>query len=76
MFDPVADTVFEVAFKHHFSGFVEGGLCGVYLGEDILAGNVLVNHPVDGLDLSDDFCKPAVQVCGVHTLFHNSASIL
>ena len=34
MFNPVADAVFEVAFKHHFSGFVEGGLCGVYLGED------------------------------------------
>ena len=51
---------------------VQGGLGGVDLGKHILAGHVLVHHPVDGLYLSDDLFQPAVQVICVHTLPHGA----
>ena len=54
---------------------LQGGLGGVDLGQDVLAGHVLVHHPVDGLHLPDDLFQPAVQVFGVHTLFHVQSSI-
>ena len=70
MFDSVADAVADMAFKNHLANPVQGRLGSVNLGEDVLAGNILVNHAVYGLDLSYDFVETAVQVCLVHALLH------
>ena len=55
MFNAIADTMFDMAFQHYFSAAVEGRFGSVDLGEHILAGNVLVNHTVNGLYLADYF---------------------
>ncbi len=70
MFDSVADAVADMAFKDDLANPVQGRLGSVNLGEDVLAGNILVNHAVYGLDLSYDFVETAVQVCLVHALLH------
>ena len=61
----------DVALQHHLSAAVEGGLGRVDLREHILAGHILVHHPVDGLNLSDDLFQAAVQIVRVHTLSHS-----
>ena len=66
----VADAVLDVPLQHDLAHAVQGGLCRVDLGEDVLTGHVLVHHAVDGLDLADDLLETAVQVFGVHTLLH------
>ena len=58
--DAVADTVVDVPFQNDLSDLVQGGLGGVDLGEDVLAGDVLIDHAVDGLHLSDNFFQAAV----------------
>ena len=60
VFDPVPHTVFDVAFQHHLAHLVKSGLGRIDLCKDILAGNILIHHPVNGLDLSDDLLQAAV----------------
>src|SRR5699024_7110597 len=72
--DAVPDAVLDVSFQHHLAAPVQGGLGGVDLAEHVLAGNILVDHPVDGLDLADDLFQPTVQVIRVHTLSHRLTS--
>ncbi len=70
MFDTVADAVADMAFQYDLANPVQGRLGSVNLGEDVLAGYILVNHAVYGLDLSYDFVETAVQVCLIHALLH------
>ena len=58
--DAVADTVVDVPFQNDLSDLVQGGLGSIDLGEDVLAGDVLIDHAVDGLHLSDNFFQAAV----------------
>ena len=70
MLDAVPDTVLDVSLQHHLAAAVKGGFRRVDLGQHILAGDVLVDHPVNGLYLADDLFQPAVQVVRVHALLH------
>lgn len=72
MFDSVADAVTYMAFQNNLANPVQGRLGSVNLGENVLAGNILVNHAVYGLNLSYDFAETAVQVCLVHALLHEN----
>lgn len=67
----VPDAVLDMTLQDHLAAPVEGGLGRVDLGQNILTGDVLVNHPINGLHLSDNFLQPAVQIVGVHTLSHS-----
>ena len=66
----VPGTVLDMPLQHHLAAAVQRGLGSVDLGQYILAGHILVHHPVDGLNLADDFLQPPVQVLRVHTLLH------
>ena len=73
--DRVADAVVDVPFQNDLPDFVERRFDGIDLRKDILAGDVLVDHPVDRLDLSADFCEPPMEVFRVHALFHVLSSV-
>ena len=75
VFNAISDAVLDMPFQHNLPCFIESGFRGIDLRKDVLARNILINHPVDGLNLSDNFRKPAVQVRGIHALFHLSAPI-
>ena len=69
--DGIQDAVPDVSLQHHLAHFVQGAFGGVELGEDILAGNLLVDHPVDSLDLTQDLGQPAVEIIRVHAFFQS-----
>ena len=50
-----------------------GKVIGVDLDEDVLAGHVLVDHLVDGLQLAHELLHPAVQVLSIHAFSHTSS---
>ena len=68
--DAVTDAMLDVPFEHDLAAAVERGFCRVDLGENVLAGDVLVDHPVNGLYLPDDLFQSAVQIVRVHALPH------
>ena len=45
-------------------------LGGIDLHEDVLAGNILINHAVDGLNLADDLFEAPVKIRRIHALLH------
>ena len=55
MFNAVPDTMLDVSFQHHLTGFVQRRFSRVDLGQHILARHVLIDHPVDRLNLADNF---------------------
>ena len=63
-----------MTLQHNLAAFVDCGLRRVHLGEDVLTGNILIHHPVNGLELSDNFLQSAVQIVRIHTLSHTSTS--
>ena len=73
--DAVTHAVLDVPLENDLAAAVQRGLGRIDLRKNILAGNVLVHHAVDGLHLTDDLFEPTVQIVGVHTLFHRLASI-
>ena len=73
--DAVADAVLDVALEHDLAAAVQRRFGRVELRKNVLAGDVLVDHAVDGLHLTDDFFEPAVQIFRVHALSHCKASI-
>ena len=62
MLNAVFYTMVYMTFQNNLAHFVKSGLCRVDLGEDILTGDIFVDHPVDRLNLSDDFFQTAVKV--------------
>ena len=68
--DSVANTVVDVSFEHNLAAAMQRRFGGVDLHEDILAGNVLIDHAVNSLNLSDDFFEPAVKIFRIHALTH------
>ena len=44
VFDAVTDTVFDMAFQYNLVGLIECRFCGIDLGQDVLAGNIFINH--------------------------------
>lgn len=69
-FDAVADAVAQVPFKNHLSDFVQGALRGADLKENILAGNIPLDHAVDAVALADHLMNTAMQSLQIHTVFH------
>lgn len=68
--DAVAHAVLQVPFKDDLSCFMKGALGGIDLHEDVLAGDILVNHAVDGLNLADDLFEAPVKIRRIHALLH------
>ena len=56
----VLDTVIYVTLKNNLSRLVQSGFCGVYLSQYILAGNVLIYHTINCVDLTDYFFQASV----------------
>jgi hypothetical protein len=52
VFDAFFNAMAEVAFQNNLSGFMDGLFDGVYLNKNVLAGDILVNHLVYCLNLS------------------------
>ena len=65
--------LFRLAFQYDLAHPVQGALDRVDLDEDVLAGHVLVDHLVDGLQLAHELLHPAVQVLRIHALSHTSS---
>ena len=76
MLNPIANTVLNVSFQDNLTGPMQGGFCCVDLGEDVFTGHILIDHPVDGLNLAYNFFQTAVQIIRVHALPHSDTSIL
>lgn len=72
---PSLTQCLDVSLQHDLAAAVERRPCRIDLRENVLAGNIFIHHPVYRLDLPDDFFEPAVQVLGIHTLFHFITSI-
>ena len=70
MLNAFPDTVVQMALQNHLANLVQGAFYRVYLYQDILAGNILVDHFVNGLYLSRDFIEPSVKVVRIHALTH------
>ena len=66
------DAMLDVPLQNHLSHFVERRFRRIDLGQDILAGNVLLHHAVDSLDLADNLLQSAMQIVRVHALPHSS----
>ena len=62
MLDAVPDAVLDVAFQNHLTGLVQGGFGGIDLRQNIFAGDIFIDHAVDGLHLSDDLFQSAMQI--------------
>ena len=70
VFDAVFYTMINVSFKNNLTDFVKGGFRRIDLREYVFAGNILINHTVDRLNLSDDLLQSSVKVIRIHTLSH------
>ena len=55
MLNAITDTVFDMSLQNHLAAAMQRRLRGIDLGQDILAGNILIDHAVNGLHLTDDF---------------------
>ena len=62
VFDAVPDAMLDMSLQHHFAAAVQGRTRSVDLRENVLARNILVDHPVNGLNLTDDLFQAAMQV--------------
>lgn len=71
----VAHAMLDMSLKHDFSAAVQRGFRSVYLRQNIFAGHVLVDHTLDSLNLSYNFFQSAMQIIGIHTLFHSNRSL-
>ena len=70
-FNRFSDAVVDVTLQNDLTCLVQRRFCGVYLRNNILAGNVLVYHAVNGIHLTDYFFQPSVQIICVHTVLHS-----
>ena len=70
--DAVAHAVLQVPFQDNLPHFMKRTLGGIDLHEDVLAGNILINHAVDGLNLADDLFEAPVKIRRIHALLHES----
>ena len=55
MLQSVPDTVLNMTFQNYFSTSVKGRFCGIDLGKNVLTGNILVDHAINGLNLADNY---------------------
>ena len=60
VFDAVTHTVVQMSLQYDLPDFVQSTFGGIDLDQDILTGNILVHHFINGLELTDDFFQPAV----------------
>jgi hypothetical protein len=54
VFDAFPDAMVQMPLQNDLPHLMQGFFYGVYLDKNVLAGNVLVNHFVDGLYLPGD----------------------
>ncbi len=72
----VADAMPEVSLEDDETAAVQGGLGSVDLRDDVLAGLVLIDHAVYGLQLSHDLLYPEMEVLRVLAVCHLATSKL
>jgi hypothetical protein len=68
--DTVPDTVVDMSFQNNLPHFMQSGLSGIDLRQNILTGNVFIHHTVNGLNLTDDLFQSSVEIFRIHTLSH------
>ena len=68
--DAVAHAVLKMAFEDNLANLVKGAFGCIDLHEDVLAGDILVDHAVDGLHLTDDLFEAPVKIRRIHALLH------
>ena len=54
MFNAIADAVLDMSFQNHLAAAMQRRFRCVQLGKNILTGNILINHFIDGPHLADD----------------------
>ena len=52
MFDALADTVIQMSFQNQLSHLMQSGFDGIDLDQNIRTGNILIDHLIDGVELS------------------------
>ena len=62
--------VLNMAINAHFNAYMQFAMIEPYMR----AGDILIHHSVNGLHLTDNFSKSAMEVVCVHTLLHNAVS--
>ena len=70
MLNSIADTVLDMPFQNHLPRLMEGGFGCIDLRQNILSVYFFIVHAIDSLHVADDFFQAAVEVLGIHTLFH------
>lgn len=55
MLDTVAHTMLDMSFQDHLSGLMQSRFGGIDLCKNIFAGNILIDHAVNRLYLTNDF---------------------
>ena len=69
-FDRILDAVVDVTLEDQLAYLVQGGFRSTDLCEDILTRGVIIDHALDGLQLSDDPLHPGMELFGIHTMTH------
>jgi hypothetical protein len=70
VFDAFPDTMLQMSLQNNLPHLMQGFFCGVYLNEEVLARDILIDHFVDCLYLPGDSIQPLMQIIRVHTLAH------
>ena len=55
MLNSITDAVFDMSLQNHLTAAMQRGLGCINLGQDIFTGNILIDHAVNRLHLTDDF---------------------
>ena len=71
-FDAFPDAVRQVPLQDNQPNAVHCALDGVDLNENLLAGNVFVNHLLNRVELSDSLVDSYVQFVGIDTFMHSN----
>ena len=66
----VPHAVIKMSFQDDLSDFVQGIFGRINLDQHILTRDIPVHHGVNGVNLACDFFQSAVQIAGIHALFH------
>jgi hypothetical protein len=70
VFDPFPDAMVQMTLQNNLSDLMQGAFYRVYLDKDVFAGDILINHFINRLNLTGDFVEPFMQIARVHTLAH------
>lgn len=68
------DTVIKVTLQNDLTDFVKSPLGSVNLHKNIFTRDVLIDHPINSIDLTHDFFQSFMKIVSIHTLAHRKHS--